>query len=86
MKIQSNKIYTDLQATGVKTTLARQRTMNMNDLVTKVVKNVHFKRTKIVAPISFAATAIFSSEKDFLSNRILYNVFIIGFVSSKHCM
>lgn len=40
-----NLIYTDLQATRVEATLAGQRTMNVNNLVTEIVKDVHFKRT-----------------------------------------
>jgi hypothetical protein len=61
-------IDTDLQATWIEATLTRQRTVNMNDLVTEIVKYVHFKRTEVVAPIPLATTTILSSEKDLLTN------------------
>lgn len=59
---------TDLQATRVEATLAGQRTMNVDNLVAKIVKDVHFKRTEVVAPISLATTAILGSEKDLLTD------------------
>lgn len=57
----------------------------MNHLVTEIVQDIHFKRTKVIAPITLAATAILGSKKDFLTNGILYNVLVVGFETSKHC-
>lgn len=75
---------TNLQAAWIETALASQGAVNMNDLVTKIVEYVHLERTEVITPITLATSAILSREKDFLSDRILYDIFVVSFESGKH--
>ena len=77
---------TNLQAAWIEAALACQRTVNVNNLIAEIVENVHLEGAKVITPITLATTAILCREKDFLTDRVLYDVLVVGFESGKHCI